>query len=89
MKNSDMPAMPAKVMVDRGMGYMSQEVQTNGLTKREMFAMNFASSMSSAPVEMQRIYIQAFNCNDVTKAVAKCAIDYADALLAELEKENA
>lgn len=81
MKNADMPAMPQVVAEDsRGNGlvgsYMEEEWQ--GLTKREMFAMHIIGHLANGTAGYDE---QVFN-------KAKVAVEYADALLKELEKLN-
>ena len=82
MKNADMPAMPLRKSLDT---WEADEYETgggrylraNGLTKRETFAMHAMQgilSNSALKMDVNRIEIANF------------AIDYADALLEELEK---
>ena len=84
MKNADMPAMPMGKSArgsywtagDLGDGYAEQCKPAFGLTKREMFAMHcIAQLLPSLRSHSPR------EC-------AKLAIEFADALLAELEVEN-
>lgn len=80
MKNADMPAYPS------GEAYKSQSIPGgdwveckkgalhNGLTKREMFAM----------AAMQGILTRSANTD--RSSIASYSVEYADALLAELER---
>lgn len=81
MKNADMPAMPLRKSLDT---WEADEYETgggrylraNGLTKREMFAMNALQGLLS---------------NSNIKELSECelseiATNFADALLAELEE---
>lgn len=81
MKNADMPAMPQSfAMNDEDCGTQlthlhESDVDSNiGLTKREMFAMNFHAAILSR------------NGQICTKDLASKALEHADALLAELDK---
>ena len=79
MKNGDLPAMP----VEEGHLYQSRcdngswALGALGLTKREQFAIEFASAMVSNP---------QLDASVPASGVAKMAIEHADALLAELER---
>ena len=83
MNNSDMPAMPSKVSVNRDSGdvqpyqFGNDDFSTPGLTKREHFA-----AMAMMGVMSADMY-----CDVKAKECAKIAVANADALLAELEKE--
>ena len=81
MKNADMPAMPVideeqsfPVDMER---YGSKEATLRfafGMTKREMMAMHIASGLISS-------------CYDATfEQTARLSVNYADALLAELDR---
>ena len=73
MKNADLPAMPCQPLGQDGMPSFEMAY---GLTKREMFAMHcIAQLLPSLRSHSPR------EC-------AKLAIEFADALLAELEVEN-
>lgn len=78
IKNGDLPAMPVVIkepIARVGITSHYGDVQYAGLTKREMFAM----------AAMQGIL------NNGVYTFADCAVDavqYADALLAELERTN-
>ena len=73
MKNTNAPAMPIELS---GFGQYAPEVHT-GLTKREMFAMAAMQGILSNPYD-RYTYEQ----------LAGHAVNYAYALLAELEKQN-
>lgn len=81
MKNADMPAMPQSATNEgygcNYTGSFNGEVPT-GLTKREMFAMNAMQGLLSSE-SAESWYEQHEDC-------AKAAVNYADALLKELEK---
>jgi hypothetical protein len=84
MKNSDMPAMPSKVSVNRDSGdvqpyqFGNDDFSTPGLTKREYFAgLALQGLLASGP----------HDCDD--HGVAHDALLFANSLLAELEKEQA
>ena len=74
MKNSDMPAMPLPLGSETVVGQQ-------GLTKREMFAMHFMAS-----------WINHHGCAHdygfVVSNAALSAIECADALLSELERQK-
>ena len=70
MKNSHLPAHPIELS---GFGLYAPEAHY-GLTKREMFAM----------AAMQGILTRSANTD--RSAIACYAVEYADALLAELER---
>ncbi len=79
MKNADMPAMPVHDVVetcsaDGNEGPFLLTREYTGLTKRQMFAM----------VAMQGILTRSANTD--RSAIARYAVEYADALLAELER---
>jgi len=91
MKNKDMPAMPATVKIDRnpppGSGYpTSKDVACSGLTKREMFAMHAMQGLSSLDVGTVQAYLEASGSNDIGAMLTKMSVEFADALLAELDK---
>lgn len=75
MKNANEPAMPIEF---NGFGQHAPEAHS-GLTKREMFAMHAMQGLLSADYQNGS---EKLNSEDV----ASMSIDYADALLAELEK---
>jgi len=81
VKNSDMPAMPlnSDEHADGFMNRQSIAITTAGLTKREHFA-----AMAMMGVMSADMY-----CDVKAKECAKIAVANADALLAELEKEQA
>ncbi|WFS86253.1 hypothetical protein vBVhaSMAG7_036 [Vibrio phage vB_VhaS_MAG7] len=80
MKNADMPAMPifddeAKPCLVRDLDDLEMnKVPATGLTKREMFAMNFHAAILSRNGQIS------------TKDLASKAVEHAGALLAELDK---
>lgn len=73
MRNADLPAMPIWELN----GWGEQELSSTGLTKREMFAMAAMQGMLSTGSR-----------GFAAHALAARAIEYADALLAGLEKED-
>ena len=75
MKNGDMPAMPIIDAEGRCSLFGNENLSASGLTKREMFAMAAMQGILSNP---RYTYEQ----------LARHAVNYADALLAELEKQN-
>lgn len=87
MRNADMPAMPQSAKEDGyGCNYGDgiNQVPT-GLTKREMFAMHAMQGLLSSNVT----FASSATYNHRSQAkdqLAKDAVFYADALLAELEK---
>ena len=70
MKNSDMPAMPIELS---GFGMYAPEAH-HGLTKREMFAMAAMQGLCAHSGDYHKF-----------EHLASDAVNYADALLAELE----
>ena len=85
MNNSDMPASPAKVTIDRDdesigpFQFGNDDFECEGLTKREAFAM----------AAMQGLCANQYNIITESNArsnLAKEAVQQADALLKELEK---
>ena len=70
MKNSDMPAMTIELS---GFGMYAPEAH-HGLTKREMFAMHIMAGLAADS-----------ECVGNAEVIARCAVNLADALLAELE----
>ena len=74
MKNSDMPAMPLPLGSETVVGQQ-------GLTKREMFAMHFMASWINH-------HGSAHDYGFSVKSAALSAIECADALLSELEKQK-
>jgi len=80
MKNSDMPAMPITLDMDKVVTHSSvpKEYRT-GLTKREHFAaMAMHGIISSGNLRAKQ--------EELLEGVSRAAVEYADALLAELEK---
>ena len=78
MKNADMPAMPSSWKDFDSMGLEVTRESYHGLNKREMFAMNALQGLLSN---------SALALDDLSEMqVARFSIEYADALLAELEK---
>ena len=84
MKNANMPAMPCEVVeqyhvdasqVPSGAPTLRErKVMSGGMTKREMMAMHVASGLISSG------YDATF------EQTARLSVNYADALLAELER---
>jgi hypothetical protein len=71
MKNGDMPAMPLPMGSETSQG-------CEGLTKREMMAMNIAAgNMAARSIKWSEVNVQF---------QAEIAIQMTDALLAELER---
>ena len=83
MKNADMPAMPCGESYKTQQSYGGDWVECkkgalhNGLTKREMFSMYIMAGLAADS-----------ECVGNTEAIARCAVDWADALLAELERRK-
>ena len=77
MKNADMPAMPSGKLCFIDENGWGKELDSNGLTKRETMAMHM----------MQGI-ISRGNSALSSKGIARDAVVMADALLAELEKQQ-
>lgn len=75
MKNGDLPAMPIELS---GFGQYAPEAHL-GLTKREMFAMAAMQGFCSTS-DMAGIF------QHDSETVAAVSVEYADALLAELER---
>ncbi|AUR86550.1 hypothetical protein NVP1086O_37 [Vibrio phage 1.086.O._10N.222.51.F8] len=91
MKNADMPAMPQVVTEDsRGNGLVGShmEEEWQGLTKREMFAMNAMQGIlsNSGGVIQGDSHTGTGWCNSNAQDLAKWSLECADALLAELDK---
>ena len=84
MNNSDMPAMPSKVSVNRDSGdvqpyqFGNDDFSTPGLTKREHFVGLAMQGMLTNPGDYSK-----------PEHVAHDAIMYADAILTALEQEQA
>ena len=74
MKNADMPAMPCQPLGQDG---MPSHEMTYGLTKREMFAM----------AAMQGLCAHSGDYHEFSH-LASDAVNYADSVLAELEKTS-
>lgn len=74
--NGDLPAMPVEGnCVDASGAYCGDVVYSEGLTKREQFAM---AAMQGLRTCTDGVYI--------AEDLARHAVEYSDALLAELEK---
>ena len=87
MKNADMPAMPVAVKAnEQEKAFGVADVQFQGLTKREMFAMHAMQGFASSDVETTRVYLKASGEDDIGVMFAKMSVEFADALLAELDK---
>lgn len=78
MKNADKPAMPIEL---NGFGQFAPEAHT-GLTKREMFAMHAMQGFLS-DADYADLYETA---PEWRKNIAEASVEFADALLKELEK---
>ena len=88
MKNADMPAMPQVVTEDsRGNGLVGShmEEEWQGLTKREMFAMNAMQALIPVYWDQETLHDYG-TASDLVKCMMETAVEHADALLAELEK---
>lgn len=89
MKNADLPAMPQSATDDgygcNYTGSFNGQVPT-GLTKREMFAMNIMASISATSLEDCTRLLKATGRDDIGEMYAGMAVEYADALLKELER---
>ncbi len=79
-KNGDLPASPQS----SNNGYPVSDEVGSGLTKREIFAMHMMASMSSTYWSNQDCYDSGIN---LVKCQAESAVEMADALLAELDKD--
>lgn len=80
MKNKDMPAMPTKHDNEH---FQSSSTYTTGLTKREHFA-----AMAMQGFLSNRIEVPSTGGKRLEDFIAKCSIDYADALLKALEEQQ-
>ena len=83
MKNADMPAMPVHDVVetcsaDGNEGPFLLTREHTGITKREMFAMAAMQGILTSETEDWR--------HKEKESLASAAVEYADALLKELEK---
>ena len=78
MRNADLPAMPCQPLGQDG---MPSHEMTYGLTKREMFAMAAMQGL----LAYGDLYL--FSSKDRAK-LAKDAVDFAEAVLAELERRK-
>lgn len=80
--NADMPAMPTEEIHGGYDKCKNQDIwhQSLGLTKREMFAMHAMQGIISADLEGELI--------EREDRCAELSVRYADALLAELDKEG-
>ena len=76
MKNADMLSTPTLI----GHGY------NGGLTKRETCAIKIMASLSSTNLDDATRLLKATGCDDLGEMYAGMAVEYADALLKELEK---
>lgn len=86
MKNADKPAMPQAATKDGyACNYGSSELQVpTGLTKREMFAMHAMQGLLS-----DGSYVELYETPDEwRKNITEASVEFADALLDELEKWN-
>lgn len=79
MKNADMPAMPTWELNGKG----DPEMTGEGCTKREYFAGLAMQSVIAAKHEEIKWWTDEVK----HQSFAQAAVSYADALLAELEKE--
>ncbi|CAH9011763.1 putative coil containing protein [Vibrio phage 191E37-1] len=81
MKNADMPAMPVNNFLKEGnLAVSTNEFQ--GLTKREMFAMHAMQGLLS-----DGLYADLYSTADEwRKNITEASVEFADALLEELEK---
>lgn len=77
MKNSDMPAMPVNTFIQSGDTSQSTS-EFSGLSKREIMAMHAMQGLLSSE-SAKSWYEKHEDC-------AEAAVNYADALLKELEK---
>ena len=85
MKNADIPAMPVNSFLKEGdLAVSTNEFQ--GLTKREMFAMNAMQGIlsNSGGVIQGNNYSGTGWCNSSADDLAKLSVECADALLKEL-----
>lgn len=85
MKNADMPAMP----VNNGELASALELGADGskgLTKREICAIKIMASLSSTNLDDATRLLKATGCDDLGEMYAGMAVEYADALIKELEK---
>jgi len=83
MKNADMPAMPIHEVfqdcgIDGNSGPHYMQTTYPGMTKREIIAMHCAAAAFGSPA-----WIDATN-----EVIARQAVEQADAMLAELEKQG-
>lgn len=77
MKNQDQPAYPVENL---------KEFDATGLTKRELLA---AMAMQGLLANQQtEYYLRDCEPTKIPKQLAICSVESADALLAELDKEN-
>ncbi len=85
MNNADMPAMPqeADLLADR-IGLCPTVGM--GITKREMFAMHAMQGFASTDIETTKLYLNSTGEDDIGVMFAKMSVEFADALLAELDK---
>ncbi len=95
MKNRDTPAMPASIMVRKDSRTSMREI-TTGLTKREHFAGLAMQSIISNHELFEAITEKALSFTGAKRkqvemantGVCRMAIQMADALLEELEKDD-
>jgi hypothetical protein len=95
MKNADKPASPVLTYEDyecsdglpAGYSVTKQRVVSHGgLTKREMFAMHAMQGLVSNNIETTKLYLSSTGEDDISVMFAKMSVEFADALLAELDK---
>lgn len=91
MRNADKPAMPidGEFWIDSTQPELGLE-SYHGLTKREMFAMHAMQGIlsNSGGVIQGNNYSGTGWCNSDANGLAKWSLECADALLAELEKQQ-
>ena len=92
MKNADMPAMPVSLIefeYQCSDGHVrsnkARDVRNACLTKREMM-LCMMQGFASSDVETTRTYLKASGEDDIGVMFAKMSVEFADALLAELDK---
>jgi hypothetical protein len=88
MKNANSPAMPAKAMFTSDGKVHDFQCGDNaqfcfpGMTKREMIAMNAMQGLLSDPN-----YVELYDTpEEWRKNIVEASVEFADALLAELDK---
>ena len=84
MKNADLPAMPQALTMNNEEGYTTSDFyghsRFNGLTKREMFAMHAMQGL------LANSYGNSWSAEQIVSMLSKQSVEFADALLGELEK---